>query len=331
MEGTDNPISPIERCANEILSEIHYFLTLQPPHRTKRDVLALRLTSHRLNSFFTRYAITIVKFSWSVEENDTGLSIRRTQVQGQPMVAPAPSIFLPIITRVSIHFFNMNECRKELQTPQTAQKLVNQLQAFWDEIGRYASLKRLEVNWVDYRAKPGLKRSIFHAVAGKLLQTELHLATPMPESFQSSLGLQNYEVHARHNGGHPEGFGPDQLKLSLLGDIVLRNPNIRSIMLSGSSPYTVCTWEELFPLKFEKLAVEKIILSGYLRRIPSFSLPYISAFPKLPNLKELIMYTGTLNHTSEKNLDPLWILLKNSGAELSRLPLRYGLSDTLAD
>ncbi|KAF8638212.1 hypothetical protein AX16_010558 [Volvariella volvacea WC 439] len=265
------------------------------------------------------------------------------------MISPAPEIFVPVITYVPIYFFNFNEGRPELQTPTTAQELVDQFQPFWDELGRYAFLKRLEVNWVDYGAKPGLERPIFTTLADKLLRTvhmatngrldqlfwkipwALHLAQPIPKTFESSLDLQELQVHAHYNGGHPEGYGPDQLKLSLLGDVVLHNPNIRSIILQGASPYTFCTWEELFPPQLDKLAIEKIRIEGYLSRTPSFPSSSISAFTKLPHLKELAMYTGRLHHTSETNLDPLWMLLKNSDARLTRLELQYGLSDVLAD
>ncbi|KAF8651410.1 hypothetical protein AX16_004803 [Volvariella volvacea WC 439] len=348
MEGTKTSLSPIERCPNEILSRIYHFIAQQNPVPRKRDARALRLTCRHLNVFFTQYSISRVEFSWSVEEIPTGLSIRERAFR--QMVAPAPKVFIPFASYVTVYFFGFNRCRQELQTPQVARDLVDQLEPFWDEIRRYESLKHLEVHWSDSGAGEGPERPIYQIVADKLFRTvqqatnfklqrlswfvpyALRLDPLVPESFQSTLGLQELYVDGYYDSEHPRSQESTAPTISLLGDLVLRNPSLRSISLHSDSPYIICKWEDMFPAQVDQLAVEKIEVEGYFTGSPSMSPISCPTFPKVPFLKELnISNPQRLYRQFGLNLDALWIVLKNSSTRLSKLTLTYGLSDVLGE
>ncbi|KAF8651402.1 hypothetical protein AX16_004795 [Volvariella volvacea WC 439] len=363
MRHADRHLSPFERCPNEILLHNHHFIVLQAL-MPKRDILALRLTSHRLSSFFTPYALNKLTFPWIAEEVPTGLKIREhIGIGSNSTFVPAPDAFLPAISSICISLTDANNCRPELQTSVIAHDVVDQLQPFWVEIERYTCLKELEVCWREFglgaREFEGQSRPIYQITADKLLCT-IHQATDgklnrlswfvpfqvqsIPKSFCPSFELQDlyiYTHYYRRRQDEEELDSRPKLTTSLLGDLVLHNPGLRYITINGSSPHLVCEWEELFPVHPKKLAVEEIEIDGFLPdvswpvRSPSHSAPppLPSSPPPLPMLPDLrVLRLDCDSYTKHGiNLDRLWAALKNSCARLTHLTLGYGVSDLLAE
>ncbi|KAF8638192.1 hypothetical protein AX16_010538 [Volvariella volvacea WC 439] len=361
MEDTSdsNLLSPFERCPNEILSRVHHFLAFDYPNR--QSIFALRLTSRCLYSFFTQHAIDEVRFSLGVkEELSEVIAGKYNSASDRPLVEPAPDSMVHFISSVRIYFFGFNEVRPEVQTPETAHSLVQQLQQIWDELGRYTSLRDLEVHWVDHGAKKGLGRPIYEHLANELLRSvheaangklnrlywffphALGLSQPIPKSFRQSLDFREWVVEAHYFNN---GLGDDESNrttTSLLGNIVSYSPSLCSISFLSRSPYPVCKWEELFPPELDQLAVESIRIKGFLPNAPQWFNPqsghsgsslHLSSppmTPKLPHLRELYI-RAIIPRESAINLDPLWMTLRTSNACLTSLTLEYGLSDLLAD
>ncbi|KAF8651403.1 hypothetical protein AX16_004796 [Volvariella volvacea WC 439] len=262
------------------------------------------------------------------------------------MVVPAPEIFLPIISFISVHFFDFYERKHVKQASQNAQSLIGQLQLFWDEIERYTSLKRLGVHWSGYDLNEDRERSIHQIVADKLFRTvhqatngkldrllsytqySLEIMDPIPQSFESSFRLQDLHAEAYYGGWSISANEPYLPIKSLLGNSVLHNPTLRSLSVRGRSPYPICAWDELLPVTLDKLLVERIEIEGYLPNASPTS--PLASLPKLPNLKDLSIRAG-LHPKFGINIDPLWAALKASNTRLATLTLEYGLSDLLAE
>ncbi|KAF8637471.1 hypothetical protein AX16_010799 [Volvariella volvacea WC 439] len=344
-------LSPIEKCPNEILDRIveylQYFLNQVPGPERKKQMLALRLASRRLSAFPIRFVVNGSQFSWYIEPGTDPSPWRISGYGHRQARQPAPEIFIPYITSVVVSF-----CFTWHSAPNNdSQDVLDQLGLFWDELQRYSSMHSLRVVWDEEGAR-SLQHAAYRYLSDRLLHT-VHQATkghlshlywslplgfqlvrPIHLSLSSFHNLQCLELRVFDEYYHsPRRTQEEPQCLSVLGDLILRNPGLRTISLNSNSAYLSCSLTDLFPVGPNELAIEDICIRGVRTPLLAPSHTYFPAYTnpsgyKLRNLRS-ISINATGWRENRIDLDGLWRVIMESGARLQELSLHFGISDTL--
>ncbi|KAF8647391.1 hypothetical protein AX16_006747 [Volvariella volvacea WC 439] len=343
----------LELLPNEILLQIEEQLHCIPCNY-KQQIFALRLTSRRLNVIFTRFAINEVIFSWKIieqrGESGTGklrvVNAKSTTGQSQAaLITPTPEVFVNSIATVRVSLAAQS---KRIFQILDLEDISKQLSPAWSEIMRLRSLTSIRVYWSGTWTKADRHGKIYQSLAQKLLQTVhqvtggqlalfewtypfgLYLKIPQSQLVPEFRGLQELHLSCLN----AQNIAPMTSLPSLPGDLIRWNPGLRSIRLTCDFPDRLCNWEDLFPHELEELAVETLSIRGVLPSAPSdiHMLPSINPpLRKIPLMKALQNLIICGSPGSKVDLDPLWLILKQSRARLTHLCLNYGLSELLIE
>ncbi|KAF8644748.1 hypothetical protein AX16_008292 [Volvariella volvacea WC 439] len=329
--------SPLECCPNEVLLKIEEHLReiLDLWMERKKQMLALRLTCRRLETFFTQFVITELHLSCNIGWNEEG---RLKGLHTNPSFPP--NVFVPFISCINISF---STSWHGWEVPSyDPQEVLELFPPVWDELGRYTSLTSLSVHWAwgsppelyHYLASR-LVQVIHQRTAGRLSQlcwscdSRLQTQLPMSQILQLFSGLQKLELDVFTDHDSPQPIS--------LGDTILRNPGIQFLRIKCELPHPFCTMEELFPSKLHELAIEEILVCGTLPSAPQDVIMGVPSsipphnFPNIRNLKRLTIRFGEQHPIDMVNLDRLWHALRASGARLLEVSLDYGISDALME
>ncbi|KAF8647215.1 hypothetical protein AX16_006853 [Volvariella volvacea WC 439] len=238
-DSGSHTLSPIERCPNEVLVRIEQQLRsmLDPYREATSQMVAFRLTSRRLNSFFTQFAITHLSFfckiNWEKERNP--VSYRNYAAVTKPL--PAPDVFVPFITSLRIDFDRING----IPANYDPQEVVERFSLLWDEIGRYTSLSSISMGWGSAWGSVG-KDVLYGCLATRLVQVvqqttagrpsqlhwtmplDLHNKVPIHQALQTFTNLDMLEIYVvMDDAGERDPLN------SLLGGVMRHIPLLRSL------------------------------------------------------------------------------------------------------
>ncbi|KAF8643017.1 hypothetical protein AX16_009261 [Volvariella volvacea WC 439] len=262
-----------------------------------KELLALRLASRRLHTFFTPFAVNRpLQFIWDISENlqlpiDGGprFLVGRRGMPQDPLFVPAPDAFLPFISTLSVEF--AIHCKSE-DIPASPEEVIHSLSSFWVELLRYKALRSL-----DYDQNP-VSASIPEILPPFRAIQDLHIS------------ISNVYKNALQGPTPP----------SLIGNLIINNPALHSVFLRFDSGHPVCKFEELFPVGLKEWTVRKHHIYGMLPNAP------YTHYPLMRNLQDVNLIAV---HAWQEDIDGFWLALKASGARLKEISINYGISEAL--
>ncbi|KAF8662811.1 hypothetical protein AX16_001093 [Volvariella volvacea WC 439] len=324
----------------------------QPQQSPQTQVLALRLTSRRFNAFFTQFAVSSLFFTWrfvdlrgSVVSHDPRHGDDYWAVKPLHSQVPTPDVFVPFISSLNISFEVQGHWAH--RDPEMA---VAELHAFWIEMARWKHLRSLNFCWKPHRCQEDQGGPLYRALAARVVQMswdvtdgqlsqvgwtypyELHLGGPVSLLLSPFGNLQRISIRTTQCTYRLATSPPSP---SLLGDVVVRNPGLRSILLTCTRPSPLCNLRELFPAKFEDLPIEKLQILGKFPDAPcgtgvhtrlSTALSPSQRLPRMRNLTELVINCGQNYDRKYIDLDLLWSVLQEK-ALMEYLGSYQGLRD----
>ncbi|KAF8645747.1 hypothetical protein AX16_007614 [Volvariella volvacea WC 439] len=351
------PTPAPESFPDEILLLIHDLLEptsySEPSYRNV--IKNLRLVSHRFNNFFIQFLIQDLSLSWiSQDLYDGPYNLNCTFGESQrPPFEPTPDALIPSIFRIYVTF-HMDHL-VSLCATKAPQGVITRFSPFWEEIARLASLSHLHVMWKDDEEKRDervdseccsqplemLFQVVKDATSGGLHLLDIQFPhwtsvyEPLPQ-FLASNSIKELYLSGFCSGVCSEARCHENASSFrvMLGKIFYSAPNVREVHLARGCTLSICPLEELLPSGLNEILLESLKIYGNIVvRQPltgtdtpiGISTPF--RLPLMKNLRQLELEVPL----PPADLDEFWVALCTSGARLSHLDLRCGVSVSLLE